>query len=155
MDKLSNISREVRWSSLFRRHFLSQDNLVKTWWPWGAGMFATSLGPHDACFVAGANENKNSGYMVSLGWKILPGCWRNGDRTVIECWFNVIAVPAWWKEIWYNSGDGERQWWLPVIPTAIRRICSQNDHQHIMGNMVNIMFKLAGDHAQELLGDTL
>ena len=44
-----------------------QSNLVKTWWPWGAGMFATSLGPHDACFVAGANENKNSGYMVSLG----------------------------------------------------------------------------------------
>ena len=44
-----------------------QNNLVKTWWPWGAGMFATSLGPHDACFVAGANENKNSGYMVKLG----------------------------------------------------------------------------------------
>lgn len=43
------------------------NNLVKTWWPWGAGMFATSLGPHDACFVAGANENKNSGYMVKLG----------------------------------------------------------------------------------------
>ena len=31
-------------------------NLVKTWWPWGAGMFATSLGPHDACFVVAANE---------------------------------------------------------------------------------------------------
>lgn len=36
-------------------------------WPWGAGMFATSLGPHDACFVAGANYNKHSGYTVLWG----------------------------------------------------------------------------------------
>merc|ERR1712159_884756 len=34
-------------------------------WPWGAGMFATSLGPDDACFVAGANWVKNSGYVVT------------------------------------------------------------------------------------------
>ncbi len=27
------------------------DKLMDTWWPWGAGMFATSLGPDDACFV--------------------------------------------------------------------------------------------------------
>lgn len=46
-----------------------KEKMVKTWWPWGAGMFATSLGPHDACFVAGANENKNSGYMVTLGFQ--------------------------------------------------------------------------------------
>mmetsp|Transcript_27692 Transcript_27692/g.79540 ORF Transcript_27692/g.79540 Transcript_27692/m.79540 type:complete len:450 (-) Transcript_27692:74-1423(-) len=39
--------------------------LTKTWWPWGAGMFATSLGPHDACFVLGANEKKGSGHMVN------------------------------------------------------------------------------------------
>jgi len=36
-------------------------------WPWGAGMFATSLGPHDACFVAGANWNKGSGCTVTWG----------------------------------------------------------------------------------------
>jgi hypothetical protein len=36
-------------------------------WPWGAGMFATSLGPHDACFVAGANYNLKSGYTVLWG----------------------------------------------------------------------------------------
>merc|ERR1712241_1363719 len=40
---------------------------MNTWWPWGAGMFATSLGPHKACFVLGANENKGSGYMVNWG----------------------------------------------------------------------------------------
>merc|ERR1719316_711921 len=34
-------------------------------WPWGAGMFATSLGPDDACFVAGANWQKNSGIMCT------------------------------------------------------------------------------------------
>jgi len=39
--------------------------LMKTWWPWGAGMFATSLGPHDACFVLAANDKKGSGYMVN------------------------------------------------------------------------------------------
>ena len=36
-------------------------------WPWGAGMFATSLGPDDACFVAGASWVKNSGYVVTWG----------------------------------------------------------------------------------------
>ncbi|CAK9062068.1 unnamed protein product [Durusdinium trenchii] len=43
---------------------------LKVWdmhWPWGAGMFATSLGPDDACFVAGANWQKNSGLMCVWG----------------------------------------------------------------------------------------
>jgi len=39
-----------------------------TWWPWGAGMFATSLGPHDACFVMAANEKKGSGLLVNWWW---------------------------------------------------------------------------------------
>jgi len=42
-----------------------EPKLKDTWWPWGAGMFATSLGPHDACFVLAANENKGSGHMVN------------------------------------------------------------------------------------------
>jgi len=42
--------------------------LIDTWWPWGAGMFATSLGPHDACFVLAANEKKGSGLMVNWYW---------------------------------------------------------------------------------------
>jgi hypothetical protein len=36
-------------------------------WPWGAGMFATSLGPDKACFVMGANWEKNSGYTCVYG----------------------------------------------------------------------------------------
>jgi len=47
------------------KHSGRQAKLVDTWWPWGAGMFATSLGPHDACFVLAANEKKGSGYMVN------------------------------------------------------------------------------------------
>jgi NADH dehydrogenase FAD-containing subunit len=52
--------------------------LYPTWWPWGAGMFATSLGPHDACFVLAANENKGSGWMVN--WWI----WAALQKEVIE-----------------------------------------------------------------------
>jgi len=36
-------------------------------WPWGAGMFATSLGPDKACFVIGANWVPNSGYTIIYG----------------------------------------------------------------------------------------
>jgi len=52
--------------------------LKETWWPWGAGMFATSLGAHDACFVMAANEKKGSGYMVN--WWI----WAALQKEVIE-----------------------------------------------------------------------
>jgi hypothetical protein len=40
---------------------------AKMHWPWGAGMFATSLGPDTACFVAGANWQKNSGLCCVWG----------------------------------------------------------------------------------------
>jgi len=52
--------------------------LQPTWWPWGAGMFATSLGPHDACFVLAANHEKGSGHMVN--WWI----WAALQKEVIE-----------------------------------------------------------------------
>ena len=42
------------WLLSIRRCFLLYQRPVKTWWPWGAGMFATSLGPDDACFVIAA-----------------------------------------------------------------------------------------------------
>lgn len=42
--------------------------LRNTWWPWGAGMFATSLGPHDACFVLAANHKPKSGILTLWGW---------------------------------------------------------------------------------------
>merc|ERR1712110_885010 len=57
---------------------ITKVKLMDTWWPWGAGMFATSLGPHDACFVAGANETKGSGWMVN--WWI----WAALQKEIIE-----------------------------------------------------------------------
>merc|ERR1719517_254675 len=67
-----------------------------TWWPWGAGMFATSLGPHDACFVMAANEKKGSGYMVNWWY---PAALRKEIieiTKVMECRDNLIG-----KLIWY------------------------------------------------------
>ncbi|KAF4661948.1 hypothetical protein FOL47_006478 [Perkinsus chesapeaki] len=42
-------------------------DLQTTWWPWGAGMFATSLGPNKACFVMGAKSAPGTGHMVLWG----------------------------------------------------------------------------------------
>jgi hypothetical protein len=70
-------------------------SLKSTWWPWGAGMFATSLGPHDACFVVAANENKGSGYMVN--WWIPAALQKEIIETtkVNECKNGLIGILIW------------------------------------------------------------
>jgi hypothetical protein len=88
--------------------------LVKTWFPWGAGMFATSLGPHDACFVVAANENKGSGYMVN--WWIPAALQKEIIETtkVDECRDRPIG-----KLIWHFVHHtpihcwGRAPWFLP------------------------------------------
>lgn len=40
----------------------------KTHWSWGTGLCATSLGPHDASFVAGSSPAAGSGYHVLWGY---------------------------------------------------------------------------------------
>merc|ERR1712136_42833 len=50
-----------------QHHCGSKIEIAGMHWPWGAGMFATSLGPHDACFVIAANWRKGSGYKVLQG----------------------------------------------------------------------------------------
>lgn len=69
--------------------------LVKTWWPWGAGMFATSLGPHDACFVCAANEEKGSGLMVN--WWIPAAIQKEFIETskIDECRNRWIGTLIW------------------------------------------------------------
>ncbi|CAJ1355135.1 unnamed protein product [Effrenium voratum] len=65
--------------------------LKDTYWPWGAGMFVTSLGPRDACFVMAANHRKESGFLVNW-W--LPAVWQKEliERTkVMECRGNAIG----------------------------------------------------------------
>jgi len=69
--------------------------LVKTWWPWGAGMFATSLGPHDACFVLAANDKPGSGYMIN--WWIPAALQKEIIETtkIHECKNGCIGLLIW------------------------------------------------------------
>merc|ERR1711908_148393 len=69
--------------------------MKETWWPWGAGMFATSLGPHDACFVLSANENKHSGYMVN--WWLPAAIQKEIIETtkINECKNGIIGILIW------------------------------------------------------------
>jgi len=73
----------------------SSKPLQDTWWPWGAGMFATSLGPHDACFVVAANEISGSGYMVN--WWLPAAIQKEIIETtkVNECKNGWIGVCIW------------------------------------------------------------
>jgi hypothetical protein len=73
-------------------------NELKLWdmhWPWGAGMFATSLGPDDACFVAAANWKKGSGI------KCLWGQYSAVQKEIIEasktdeCAFGLVGRLIW------------------------------------------------------------
>merc|ERR1712113_795338 len=69
--------------------------LLKTWWPWGAGMFATSLGAHDACFVLAANHEKGSGYLVN--WS-LPAAWQKEiieTSKINECKDRCLGLLIW------------------------------------------------------------
>eukprot|EP00416_Gambierdiscus_australes_P017639 CAMPEP_0171057974 /NCGR_PEP_ID=MMETSP0766_2-20121228/2165_1 /TAXON_ID=439317 /ORGANISM="Gambierdiscus australes, Strain CAWD 149" /LENGTH=464 /DNA_ID=CAMNT_0011513183 /DNA_START=46 /DNA_END=1440 /DNA_ORIENTATION=+ len=64
-------------------------------WPWGAGMFATSLGPNDACFVLGANWEKGSGYTVIWGAPCALQKWFIEWSKVNECANGVIGRVIW------------------------------------------------------------
>lgn len=64
-------------------------------WPWGAGMFATSLGAKDACFVAGANWEKNSGIMCVWGRPCAWQKWIIEWSKVDECAYGVIGRLIW------------------------------------------------------------
>jgi len=64
-------------------------------WPWGAGMFATSLGPDDACFVAGASWVKNSGLMCVWGSPCAVQKEIIEASKVDECAFGVVGRLIW------------------------------------------------------------
>jgi len=65
-------------------------------WPWGAGMFATSLGPDDACFVCGANWNKGSGYMCTWGSGSAVQKEIIEASKVDECAFGIVGRCIWY-----------------------------------------------------------
>lgn len=64
-------------------------------WPWGAGMFATSLGPMDACFVMGANWVKGSG--MTATWGSLSAVQKEVIEAskVDECAFGLVGRLIW------------------------------------------------------------
>jgi len=64
-------------------------------WPWGAGMFATSLGPDDACFVAGANWVKNSGLMCVWGQACAVQKEVIEASKVDECAYGIVGRCIW------------------------------------------------------------
>jgi len=64
-------------------------------WPWGAGMFATSLGPNDACFVIGANWQPNSGYCIIKGTLCAWQKWFIEWSKVNECKQGIIGRCIW------------------------------------------------------------
>merc|ERR1719446_637026 len=67
--------------------------LTDFWWPWGSGMFATSLGVDDACFVIAANPKPGSGYMV--------------------VWGNLCAWQKWYIE--WSKVDQCKQGWIGML----------------------------------------
>merc|ERR1719473_2015139 len=73
----------------------ARKQMMETWWPWGAGMFATSLGPHDACFVLAANDQKGSGCMVN--WYLPAALQKEIIETtkVNECKNGIIGILIW------------------------------------------------------------
>lgn len=70
--------------------------LLDTWWPWGAGMFATSLGPDDACFVLGATSTPGSGYLTLWGWVSAIQKEIIESSKVDECKHGIIGQCIWY-----------------------------------------------------------
>jgi len=71
--------------------------LTDAWWPWGSGMFATSLGANDACFVLAANTNPGSGYMVLYGVLSAYQKWYIEWSKVNQCANGWIGWATWWS----------------------------------------------------------
>merc|ERR1712217_33833 len=102
IPKISYPGEEQAMHAVHNVHIMEHNKSAKekkpmftTWWPWGAGMFATSLGPHDACFVVAANENKGSGYMVNWWYPAALQKEIIEITKVMECRNNIIGKLIW------------------------------------------------------------
>merc|ERR1712070_1282020 len=69
--------------------------LIDMWWPWGSGMFATSLGSKDACFVIAANTTPGSGYMMVKGYICAWQKWYIEWSKVDQCKEGWIGWATW------------------------------------------------------------
>jgi apoptosis-inducing factor 2 len=69
--------------------------LIETWYPWGAGMFATSLGPDDACFVCNAKSTPGTGILTLWGKPSAIQKELIESTKVDECKYGLIGRMAW------------------------------------------------------------
>jgi len=69
--------------------------LTESWFPWGSGMFATSLGSKDACFVIAATMTPGSGYMVVWGYLCAWQKWFIEWSKVDQCKEGWIGWATW------------------------------------------------------------
>ena len=69
--------------------------MVDTWWPWGAGMFATSLGPDDACFVCNAKSTPGTGILTLWGKASAIQKELIESTKVDECKYGLIGRMGW------------------------------------------------------------
>jgi len=59
---------DQKWHGRASGFWLCPCSLLRsTWYPWGAGIFAISLGPNDGCIVVGQTEMRDSGRVVCVG----------------------------------------------------------------------------------------
>jgi len=72
------------------------ETMMDTWWPWGAGMFATSLGPDDACFVLAANSTPGSGMLSLWGWCSAIQKEIIESSKVDECKHGIVGQCIWY-----------------------------------------------------------
>jgi len=70
-------------------------SLTQMWFPWGSGMFATSLGSKDACFVIAATMTPGSGYMVVWGYLCAWQKWYIEWSKVDQCKEGWIGWATW------------------------------------------------------------
>mmetsp|Transcript_52730 Transcript_52730/g.122716 ORF Transcript_52730/g.122716 Transcript_52730/m.122716 type:complete len:464 (-) Transcript_52730:44-1435(-) len=90
---------------LHREEGVSPVHLKDTWWPWGAGLFATSLGVRDGCFVAGAERQRGGanqpvgqrGSGLVVAWGGLASFTKNFiERTkMMECQDKCLGKVLW------------------------------------------------------------
>jgi len=69
--------------------------LTDMWFPWGSGMFATSLGSQDACFVIAATMTPGSGYLVVWGVLCAWQKWFIEWSKVDQCKEGYIGWATW------------------------------------------------------------
>lgn len=66
-------------------HCLGHSSLHATWYPWGAGIFAISLGPKDGCVVVGVSDKSGSGRVWSHGLRAVMLKELIGTTKIAQC----------------------------------------------------------------------